>query len=156
MLVRHVLPSGVSNDSRSSAGARVAYRFPLNAVEVVLESVKRSLTEDVVEPFLHVLAEMFDVQRPKLLTVDEESLRDGRWEQGFNPRTDGLQPLFSSLKPEKFTVDVEVRFFGDIFDCPQARIAGRSPPCLPWYPSQDERRFFQTHPPSLLCSSRRF
>ena len=74
-------------------------RFPFHAVEVVLEPVKRSLTENVVQPLLHVLTEVLDVQRPELLTIDEEALRNGWREQRFNPRTNGLQPLFTCFKP---------------------------------------------------------
>ena len=66
---------------------------------MVLQPVKCALTKDIVQPLLHVLAEMLDVQRPKLFTVDEEALRDGWREQRFNRRTNGLQTLFASLKP---------------------------------------------------------
>ena len=78
---------------RARPQVRSGNRFPFHAVEVVLEAVKRSLTENVVQPLFHVLTEVLDVQR-RVATVDEEALRNGWREQRFN-RTNGLQPMFT-------------------------------------------------------------
>ena len=73
-----------------------------------------ALPKYIIQPFLHVLAEMLDVQGTQLLAIDEETLRDGWRKQGFNPRPNGLQPLFSSFESEELSIDVEVRLLGHL------------------------------------------
>ena len=86
----------------------------LDAVEVIGEAVQRALTEHVVQPFLHVLTKVANIERAKPFSVDEEALGDRRREKGFYPRTDGGQALLAGVKAKQGAVNVEVGFLRDV------------------------------------------